>query len=406
MSGGHCKHTAHEFQEKKFRLADFFNSHWDKYVRSPKEYIEPEQYKAVNAIRVCRTAVLGVEMYVCEGCGEVSEIYHSCKNRFCPSCSWQDTLKWADNIADRMLNVKHRHVVCTVPHKLHGLIKRNRQKLLGILMRASAHTFTDWFEVKYKIKIGIIDVLHTFGERKNYHVHTHMIVSWGGIDMRSGALREIKEEYVNYNFLQKKFRAKYEDELIQAFDKGELDHNFQNRIEFMRFIKQINDKNWQIHLEPSMKTPKSVIRYIGRYSKRACLSEYKITQIEGEYISFIFKDYKDRDKSGVAKEKIVRLHYYDFFPRLLQHVPPAYFRIVRYYGLYSNHGRIPEEYKCNSEEQEIQIIEYDDPLYCKKCDRKKVHFKTCYDMRGKGNRTKNLTEIMKNINKEHRKKAA
>ena len=43
-------------QAKKHRLSDFFNRWWDEYAQHPAEYITPEQYKAVNAIRVCRTA--------------------------------------------------------------------------------------------------------------------------------------------------------------------------------------------------------------------------------------------------------------------------------------------------------------------------------------------------------------
>ena len=44
---------------KKYRLSDFFNRWWDEYAQHPAEYITPEQYKAVNAIRVCRTTALG-----------------------------------------------------------------------------------------------------------------------------------------------------------------------------------------------------------------------------------------------------------------------------------------------------------------------------------------------------------
>ena len=81
-------------KEKKYRLSDFFNRWWDEYAQHPAEYITPEQYKAVNAIRVCRTTALGIDTYVCPDCGEVREISHSCKHRFCPSCGWRDTLKW------------------------------------------------------------------------------------------------------------------------------------------------------------------------------------------------------------------------------------------------------------------------------------------------------------------------
>ena len=91
----HTQHKTTVHNEKKFRLADFFDEHWDEYIKKPKEYILPEQYKAVSAMRACRTEALGVEHYVCKECGEVSFMYHSCKNRFCPTCSWKDTIQWA-----------------------------------------------------------------------------------------------------------------------------------------------------------------------------------------------------------------------------------------------------------------------------------------------------------------------
>ena len=354
-------------------------------MKSPKKYVEPEQLKAVNAMRVCRTAVLGIDIHVCSECGEITPIYHSCKNRFCPSCSWGDTLKWAEKIKGKMMKVKHRHIVCTLPHSLHALIKKNRKLLLSAMMRASARTFTDYLEHKYNIKAGVILVLHTFGEKKDYHVHTHMIVSWGGICKKTGDLKEIENEFVNYEFIQKKFRCKFEDELISLYDDNELVHDFNDRESFMNFIKYINKKDWRLHLEPGIDLPEKVIRYIGRYSKRACLSEYKITSIDGEYISFKYKDYKDLGDNKKPKEKILKMHYRDFFPELLQHVPQAYFRIVRYYGVYSNHGKIPEEYLSKSQERVIEISEEElqkrDPLYCDCCHQKKVYITTIFDRR-------------------------
>ena len=256
------------YPEKKFRLATFFNMWWDIYKKSPKEYIRPEQYKAANSIRVCRTAALGIDNYVCEECGEITEIFHSCKNRFCPTCSWKDTMEWAERIKSQMMNLPHRHIVITLPHKLNGLIKCNDKYLLNNLLRAAAATFKDWMEHKYNLKPGIISVLHTFGEKKNYHVHVHMIVSWGGINITTKELEKIKGEYVKYNFLQDKFRCKFEDEMIKMFDEKTLKHKFRDRQSFMSFVSRINKKNWQLHLESPMEIPTEVVRYIGRYSKQ------------------------------------------------------------------------------------------------------------------------------------------
>ena len=153
---------------KKYRLSDFFNRWWDEYAQHPAEYITPEQYKAVNAIRVCRTAALGIDTYACPDCGEVREISHSCKNRFCPSCGWRDTLKWAARMKDKLLRVPHRHVVMTLPHILLDLVKRNKKEILNILMRTSAETVKDWMQHKFGLKTGVIAVLHTYGETKQF----------------------------------------------------------------------------------------------------------------------------------------------------------------------------------------------------------------------------------------------
>jgi len=369
--------------EKKYRLADFFDQWWDTYKQSPKEPITPEQYKAVNAMRVCRTEALGIDYYACPDCGETTKVYHSCKNRFCPTCSWQDTLKWAERIKNNMMDIPHRHIVMTLPHQLNPLIKQNGKHILDILPRTASGTIKDWIGHKYQIKPGIISVLHTFGETKAYHVHVHMIVSWGGLDKQTWALKPIEGEYVNYGFLKKKFRCKFQDELIGMFDKGTLTHDFKTRDKLLQFIKRINKKKWIIHLEPPMEIPEQVVRYIGRYSKRACLSEYKITKMEGGHISFKYKDNKTKDIYNKPIEREMELHYSNFFPRLLQHVPQKYFRLVRYYGMYSNAASIPDEYlykgtggqegPCESWEM-LQLGKTGkNPMICSTCKKRKVY---------------------------------
>lgn len=369
------------FGEKKFRLAHFFDQWWDIYCKDPKAYIQPEQYKAVAAIRACRTAALGIDIYSCPECGDTTEVFHNCKNRFCPTCSWSDTVKWADKIKRNMLNIPHRHVVFTIPHALIPLIKRNEFALLNMQMQVSAMTLKDWMEHKYGLRCGIISVLHTAGELKTFHSHVHMILSWGGVD-KTEAIQQIKGIYVNYEFLMAKFRYMYEHRLIELFDQGLLQHEFKNRLEFMHFLKQINQKNWIIHFENPIQTPAAVIRYIGRYSKRACISEYKITMMEGENIGFSYKDYKSKDFFGHPLEKEKKLNYRDFFPLLLQHVPLPYFRLVRYYGIYSNKGHLPRECFSHEEDlpitwEELQEIETgENPLTCQKCKVDKVYTHT------------------------------
>jgi hypothetical protein len=140
------------FGEKRFRLATFFDQWWDEYCKDPKHFIQPEQYKAVQDIRSCRTAALGVDIYNCPECGETTEVYHNCKNRFCPTCSWNDTVIWAEKVKANMLNIPHRHAVCTLPHQMNFLIIMNKFILLNILMQALAEALKDWVNYKYDLQ--------------------------------------------------------------------------------------------------------------------------------------------------------------------------------------------------------------------------------------------------------------
>lgn len=353
-----------------YRLSDFFGKHWEKYTRKPKNWISPDQYKAVNALRSCRTAKLGIKSYACNQCGEISEQYHSCKHRFCPSCSWKETLNWAEKAHTRLLEIPHRHAVATLPHALNPLLKANYRVLSKALFRSSAKTIKDWMLARYNIKVGIMSVQHTFGEKKNWHQHIHMIVSWGGVHAKTGKTIRIESSVIPYTFISQKFRQHFLTELEELYHSNKLEHRFVSQLELREFIKELEKDNWRFHFEPPMEIPQQVINYIGRYSKRFCLSERKIESIDGEQINFRYKDYKQRMPNGQAEQKICSLHYRDFFARLLQHVPPAGFQAVRYYGIYANTSKI----KGNKKEAPLHksaATAYRKPSFCVHCNKEK-----------------------------------
>jgi len=363
-------HTASKPIEKRYTLASFFNQHWDAYVSNPKYPITNLQHKAVRAIKKCRTKALGKDVYSCKECGENVEIYHSCRHRFCPNCSWSDTVKWAEVVYKQLLNVPHRHVVMTLPHSLNSLIRQNPYFFYQTLLKESSNLMKDYIKSTYGVESGVISVLHTFGERKNLHVHVHMIVSWGGISKEGDSLKTIPiSDRVDYPKLKESFRTRIMTCIERAYLSNDLVHNFESVEHYEEFKATLLKTPWILHLESPMNIPEQVIRYIGRYSKRACLSEYKITDISGDYITFKYKDYKQTDCNGKATEKELRLHYHDFFPLLLQHVPLTNFRLVRYYGVYATRTKILEEYKSKAAYTERSSTEEfrDDRKVCRSC---------------------------------------
>jgi hypothetical protein len=267
----------------------------------------------------------------------------------------------------------------TLPHALNPLIKLNRKFFFDTLMSVASNTMKKYIIDQYKVLPGVISVLHTFGERKNLHVHVHMIVSWGGINLKEDKLKQIPvKKHVNYIELKETFRFNFIRALINHYKSEELKHNFINDIQFEKFIEKLVDKPWIIHLEPPMQLPEQVIRYIGRYSKRACLSEYKITNIDGEEISFLYKDNKEKDADGKPVQKTETLHYNDFFPLLLQHVPLPNSRLVRYYGAYATKTKINPSHSLKPKQHDSgqKIITFDQTKICEKCDGKMLYLAT------------------------------
>jgi len=90
-----------------------------------------------------------------------------------------------------MIDRSHHHVVIMLPGAFRDLAKMNRNLVYGILMKSAADAFKDWFMKKWGIEPGIMIVLHTFGDSKNYHVHVHMIITAGGINKETGQYKEI-----------------------------------------------------------------------------------------------------------------------------------------------------------------------------------------------------------------------
>lgn len=390
------------YGEKKYRLADFFRSHWDTYAKNPKEPILPEQYRAVNSMLACRTPKLGTDLYKCPDCDKEQLVYHSCRNRFCPTCGYLDTQIWADSILSKMIDRPHHHVVIMLPGAFRDLARMNRKLVYGILMKSASDAFKDWFKKKWGIEPGIMIVLHTFGDDKKYHVHVHMLVTAGGINKDTGEYKEIdtKKWFVDYSwFCNKQFRPIFEKSLKRVFKNGKLQHDFFNQEEFDSFLETENEKKWRMHIEQPMDNLEHIVKYIGRYTKRACLSEYKINNIEGEYISFECKDYENSQdkKNPLIVEKTY--HYRDFFPHLLQHVPQKYFRVVRYYGVYHNMEKNVPKYLRKSEEQLQKIKEkelnelenYESPLNCPCCKKRMIYVITLFDFR-----KRNRSELRQN----------
>jgi hypothetical protein len=139
--------------------------------------------------------------------------------------------------------------------------------------------------------------------------------------------------------LKRRFRWVFEKGLIELYEQGQLKLPAQlslGRRYFLSYLKKLNEKQWVVCMQPSLADRGQIIKYVGRYTKRACLSESRISSIHGGIVGFSYKDYKNSLPTQKLKQGSMCLPYAAFLDRLLQHVPKKGYRMVRYYGCYAN----------------------------------------------------------------------
>src|ERR1700680_1217507 len=115
----------------KFEVADVFRRYGEAYRHEHGASLSTAQRRAMTAIEVCRTAVLG---------GHQRNAYNSCSDRHCPKCQSFARFKWLVDRQAELLNTQYFHVVFTLPQQIATIAYQNKRELYGILFRATAQT--------------------------------------------------------------------------------------------------------------------------------------------------------------------------------------------------------------------------------------------------------------------------
>jgi len=311
--------------------------------------LSPSQAKAFHRIRLCRTSSLGSHALVCEECGSMDVSFNSCRDRHCPKCQHSVQEKWVEAQMSKLLPVGYFHVVFTIPQELNSLILQNQAILYSLLIQSAGHTLMELAkDPKYLgATIGVTSVLHTWGQNLSFHPHVHCIVPGGGLS-NDGLrfVRSRKKFFIPVKVISKKFRGKFLDLLIKAYELGEI--AFFNeasklalRSNFLALVKPLYDLKWVAFSKKPFKSPAHVVRYLGRYTHRVAISNSRILSFDGQSVSFAWKDYKDGGKS-----KVMTLEAAEFSRRFLLHVLPDRFVKIRHYGLLCSRNIKSKLFKC------------------------------------------------------------
>src|SRR5262249_45144080 len=139
--------------------------------------------KALRDLAACRTAVLGGHVEHCVDCGHERIAYNSCRNRHCPKCQALARAVWLEQQAQHLLPVEYHHVVFTLPAAVAELALANRAVVYDLLMRSAAATLQAVAANSERLgaAIGVLMVLHAWGQNLHHHPHVHCVVTGGGL---------------------------------------------------------------------------------------------------------------------------------------------------------------------------------------------------------------------------------
>jgi hypothetical protein len=288
-----------------------------------------DQHQVLGALRLCRTAVLGGHMDVCDRCGHQRPSYNSCRNRHCPKCQYSAQLRWLEQRKQRILPTHYFHVVFTLPSQLRSLVQYNRPELFALLFRAASQALLDLGRDDQRLgaQLGITAVLHTWSRDLNLHPHLHCVVTGGGLNAegqwvgaRPGFLFPVK-------VLGKRFKNLFLDGLKRLHQQEKLRFggkcaSLQCSSRFAGLLDKLYQTNWVVYCKKPFGDAQSVYAYLGRYTHRTAISNARLLSFDDKAVVF-----RTRHKKTASLPPIL------FLLRFLLHVLPYGFVRIRHYGL-------------------------------------------------------------------------
>jgi len=284
----------------------------------------------------CKTLWMGVQIFQCENHHDVVRLVPcTCKSRFCPSCGYKANLIWLDELLKRVLPCEYQHLVFSLPFELRELSKRNRRLVFNLMSRCLSDSIMQFIKDHKELNYipGIVTILHTFGKGLKWHPHFHVLITAGGMKGN----KWINNSYLNEKFLKASYKSKMLKGLRKLYKQGKLINatGIHPGQSFLKMLSDIYEKNWYTWIDNARENGIVAFQYIGRYCKRACISQKGILKYrKGSSVTW-----KERTKIETPDICAYTRNIDEFIDLLIQHIPDTYDHQVRYYGIYSSRNK-------------------------------------------------------------------
>ncbi len=240
---------------------------------------------------------------------------------------------WRDRLVEWSLDCDYLHVVFTLPHELNELIRGSPKTMHKLQFRCVTEVLTRIAKEEYGCRVGMVQVLHTWGQRLGLHVHIHIVMTAGGVSLDESEWLPISADdaAMQREVLAAKFRMTYLRRLKTLIKKGKVACEDPDRL-----FEKISNKDWIVNCEgapPHCLGGEAVINYLGAYVIGGPIGDGRVIADDGKMVTIRFKNY------ATGKIEYETMPGVEFARRYAQHILPRNLTRVRYTGLFQAGGR-------------------------------------------------------------------
>jgi hypothetical protein len=305
------------------------------------------QRRVIEQLIGCRSGRYGSRSHYCKPCDRGQITLNSCGNRHCTRCGDGRRSGWQDRMAEIALPVPYLHLVPTTPHELndvHDLHEANANAMIRLIFDSAIASTKTIFEKRFGIgTVAMVMTLHSWGQRMLRHVHVHIVLIAGGISVDGQRWIALDLDAEGLKGLKKELSAEYRRTYLRRFrgriKQGKIQMSGEGSPEAAgALIAKLKRKHWMVDLRASPKRweggSEGIVNYLSSYVSGAAISDVRIQDDDGRYVTIAYKDYRRK-----RKRCIERMPGDEFVRRFAMHFLPLHCKRIRYAGLYVPQGR-------------------------------------------------------------------
>jgi len=302
------------------RLASIIEQFENEFLSAYNGKILPSQFKALHALKSCRSDTSPLFKLSCTGCDEYQFVPHSCGHRSCPHCQHHESQQWIEQQVQKQVPAHYFMITFTLPYEFRSLAWQHQKEVYNLMFQCTWDTLKTFSLSDKNLKgtAGVVAVLHTQSRILDFHPHIHTVMPAATIDKNSRLWRKKEGNFLfHHKALAKVFRAKILSGLVKLGIS----------------LPPKYPKKWVVDCKSVGSGDKALV-YLGRYLYRGVIQEKNILSCQDGKVTYRYID------SDTGKTKIKIVSAVKFLWLVLQHVLPRGFRRARNYGFLHPNSKV------------------------------------------------------------------